>query len=136
MATLNFTGDDLRRRLQAYDRTPFLDLLAIMLECAPSIEALNKMAEKSPEKYFLALGQLARTGGFTDKTETTHNVNLNIGQMSDSQLEDRARHLAEVLQLAPSGAAIDADFEVVDENSVVEPTRRSNGKRGKQEGMA
>lgn len=111
MAGIQFTGDELRRRLQAYDRTPFLDLLAIFLECTPSVDAIQRMGEKTPDKYIGALSQLARTAGFTDKTETTHNVNLNIGQMSDSMLEDRARELASRLQL---GAPIDASFEVLD----------------------
>lgn len=117
-AKYGFTGDELRRRLQAYDRTPFLDLLGVFLECAPTELDIKAMAKKNPDKWMNAMSQLARTAGFTDKTETTHNVNLNIGQMSDSQLEDRVRHLQQQLALpAPDegSAAIDAVFEELPE---------------------
>lgn len=112
MALPAFTGDEIRKRLQAYDRTPFLDLLAIMLECSPSADAITRMAEKTPDKYIAALSQLARTSGFTDKTEQTHTINLNIGTMSDSQLEDRARAIASQLQL-PAPVAEYTEFEEV-----------------------
>lgn len=116
-----FTGDELRKRLQAYDRTPFLDLLAIMLESAPTADDIARLATKTPDKYIAALSQLARTAGFTDKTEQTHTINLNVGQMSDSQLEDRARQIAE--QLALPAPVLDAEFEVLSEASGLRPAQ-------------
>jgi hypothetical protein len=79
-----------------------------MLENTPAEGDIQKLASKYPDKYIAALSQLARTAGFTDKTEQTHTFNLNVGRMSDSQLEDKARQLAQQLQLG--GPVIDADF--------------------------
>lgn len=110
---LMFTGDQLRQRLRQYDRTPFLDLLAGMLECAPTEQDLRRLARAHPDRYIGALGQLARTSGYTDKTEVNHNVNLTVGQMSDSQIEDRIRQLAEQLRL-PAPNVLDAEFETVE----------------------
>jgi predicted ArsR family transcriptional regulator len=104
-------ADDLRTRLRQYDRTPFLTILQQFIESGPSDEAIERMAEKYPEKWVAALAQIARIGGFTEKTESTVNVNLQIGQMSDSQLEDSLRQ--EMLALGIT----DAEFEVVDTQS-------------------
>ena len=117
--SVGFNGEEIRRRLRAYDRTPFLDLLGIMLECAPTEAAIRKLAENAPERYVMALGQLARTAGYTDKTEATYNVNLNVTQMSDSQLEDKARSIAAKLQLpAPF---VDVEFEELPVGSSEQP---------------
>lgn len=104
-------ADDLRTRLRQYDRTPFLTILQQFIESGPSDEAISKMAEKYPEKWVTALAQIARIGGFTEKTESTLNVNVSIGQMSDSQLEDALR--AEMAELG----IVDADFDVIEPNA-------------------
>lgn len=99
-----FDADDLRTRLRQYDRTPFLSLLQQFITQGPTDEAIARMAEKWPEKWVMALVQLAKIGGFTEKTESNVNINVSIGQMSDSQLEaDIKRELAEL-------NIIDADF--------------------------
>lgn len=110
---MSFTPAELRGRLRQYDRTPFLDLLAVWLECAPSAEDIQRMAHKSPDKWVTAMTQIARSGGFTDKTETDINMNVSVSKMSDSQLEDRMRKMAEQLGL-PAPSDIYAEFEEVD----------------------
>jgi hypothetical protein len=120
---VGFTGDELRTRLRAYDRTPFLDLLAVFLEASPTYDDIRKLGKAFPDRYVNALVQLSRTGGYTDKTESSINVNLNVGRMSDSMLEDQLRAMAEQLSLPvpmdqsaaggthnSNGAAIDAEF--------------------------
>lgn len=103
-----FDADDVRSRLRMYDRTPFLTVLQQFIQQGPTDEAIQKMAEKWPEKWVAATVQLARIAGFTEKTESTLNVNVSIGNMSDSQLEDDLnRELAEL-------GIIDADFEQVE----------------------
>lgn len=105
-------ADALRARLRQYDRTPFLTLLQQFVEQGPSDEAIARMAEKWPEKWVQALVQLGRLAGFTEKTEATINVNVAIGQMSDSQLEDELRR--EMAQLG----IIDADFESIERSEL------------------
>ena len=91
--------DNVSVRLRNYDRTPFVDLLAIYTEMFPSAEALEAFAERFPDKYLVGLNALARTAGFTDKTEATVNVTVNVRTMSDSQLEDRLALMASELQI-------------------------------------
>jgi hypothetical protein len=101
-------GDELRGRLRQYDRAPFLDLLSHWLENAPSADAIEKLATRSPDKYISALTQLARIAGFTEKSEATVDINVHISQMSDSQLEDYIRANMGVIEgtLAPNGEAV------------------------------
>jgi len=103
---VGFTGDELRTRLRAYDRTPFLDLLACFLECAPSAADIRMLARKSPDKYIQAITQLARTSGFSDKTESV-NFSVHVTKLSDSQLEDHVKQLSERLALPSPEQALD-----------------------------
>lgn len=100
-----FSADDLRLRLRQYDRTPFLELLQHWLENSPRTEDIERLVKRSPDKFISALATLAKIAGFTEKTESTVNINMNISQMSDSQLEDELKR-----QAAQLGLAIDAEF--------------------------
>jgi hypothetical protein len=91
--------DGIDAKLRNYDRTPFLDLLAAYLDAFPSAEALEAFAEKYPDRYVTALGHIARVAGYTDKTESSINVNINVRAMSDSQLEDRLKQLAKQVEV-------------------------------------
>jgi hypothetical protein len=88
-----FDFNDVSERLRSYDRTPFLDLLALWMECVPTTEEIADFARKKPDLWVKAMTDLARIGGYTEKQEVLHTVNVN--QMSDSQLEDHARQLAQ-----------------------------------------
>lgn len=112
-----FTGDDLRKALSRYDRQPFMDVLAAWMECAPTPDEVLKFAAKKPDAYIKAVSDLARMAGYTDKREVEVNLNLKLGAMSDSQLEDRMRELASTLnmELPQIGSGADViDAEVVD----------------------
>lgn len=87
-----WTADDLRSALRRYDRSPFLDLLAAWLECAPQPEDVISLAAKKPDVWAKGLSDLAKLSGFTEKQEVIHSHRLD--QMSDSQLEDQMRKLA------------------------------------------
>lgn len=92
---LGFSGDELRIRLRQYDRAPFIEVLATFMQCMPSEHAIRAFAQRSPDRYINAIATLQRMAGYTDKTESTLNVNLAVavGRMSDSQLEDKLREL-------------------------------------------
>lgn len=110
-----FSGNELRARLRQYDRSPFIELLAGWMECAPDSEAIASFAKRSPDRYVAALAAMARMAGFADKTESTAdiNLNLNVSRMSDSQVEDRLAELAARLGM-PDPRIVDATFETVD----------------------
>ena len=94
-ARLGFSGDELRARLKQYDRSPFMELLAKFIESVPSEDALRAFARRNPDKWVTAIFAIQRMSGYTEKTETTVNMNLAVavGRMSDSQLEDKLREM-------------------------------------------
>lgn len=99
-----FTADELRMKLRHYNRDPFLELLHHWIVNSPSAEDIEKLAKRSPDKYISAITQLARIAGYTEKTEATVDVNINVTKMSDSQLED---------ELAKHGLLVDASYSQV-----------------------
>lgn len=87
-------ADQLRQRLQSYDRTPFLDILAIWMECAPTPQTIMAFADKYPDRWTKAMLDLGRLGGFAEKKEIDFNFAAQVARMSDSQLEDQLREHA------------------------------------------
>lgn len=87
--------DDLTNKLRSYDRTPFMELLAYWMECAPTHEEIEAFARKKPDMWVKALTDLAKVSGYSDKQEVLHT--FRVDQLSDSQLEDQANALARKL---------------------------------------
>lgn len=88
-----FSADDIKAQLERYDRSPFIDLLTQMFMLFPTDASLRNMATKKPDAYIQSMIALARIAGFTEKQEMTHNININVAKMSDSQLEDHLKRL-------------------------------------------
>lgn len=111
----SWTAEDLTAQLRRYDRSPFIDLLAYWLRCAPDMDAIELLAKKKPDVWVKALTDLARISGYSEKQEVTHTVR--VDQLSDSQLEDRARELASRLGLPlPGPRTIEHEPVVVEDN--------------------
>jgi hypothetical protein len=89
-----YTGTELRKALTAFDRQPFTDLLVEWFADSPSPEAIRELATKHPEKWVQAMASLSKMAGFSEKTETDVSITVNYKSMSDSQIEDRLRLLA------------------------------------------
>ena len=89
-----WNADQLRLKLQQYDRTPFLDLLAIWMECAPTPQRVMEFADRYPDRWTKALVDLGRLGGFAEKKDIDFNFSAKVQRMSDSQLEDALRETA------------------------------------------
>ena len=87
-------ADQLRLKLQQYDRTPFLDILAIFMECTPTPQTIMAFADKYPDRFVKAMADLGRLGGFADKKEMDIGLSVRVKNMSDSQLEDQMRDIA------------------------------------------
>ncbi len=109
----SWTGDELTRQLRRYDRSPFIELLAFWLECAPDAEAVQLFAKRKPDLWVKAMTDLAKISGYTEKQETIHTIRTD--QLSDSQLEDRALELAKRLGLPVPNTEtiIEAEFEPI-----------------------
>lgn len=83
------TIDELKAKLLRYDRTPFLEMLAVFLAQMPSWEAISKLRETDPLKYIKAVEALQRMGGYIETSE--HIVRHNFEDMSDMQLQEYLR---------------------------------------------
>lgn len=88
-----FNAEHLRAQLQLYDRTPFIDVLTVFMQCHPSEDAILNFADKYPDKWAQAFSQIAKTAGFTEKKELSVDVLIGIRELSDSAIEDKLREL-------------------------------------------
>lgn len=113
-----WTHEEVRSLLRTYDRTPFIDLLAQWMQCAPSLSAITKLAEEKPAVYMGALRALATMAGFTERRELDVTHHVDVKKMSDSQLEDKLIEMAASLHLPPP-TSIDAK-DIID---VTRPAR-------------
>src|SRR5919106_2125185 len=100
MAPLPWTADQLRAKLRSYDRTPFIDLLALWMECTPDRTTLELFANKYPDRFVKAMIELGRLAGYADKMQVDVNLTTKVQSLSDSQLEDRLRQNAERLGIS------------------------------------
>ena len=88
MGKKRFTNADLLDQFRDYNRLPFLEILADLMQGAPTPEAIADFAEQHPDRWASALKTVAHLGGFHDKLEVTHNLNLHISNLGDAQLEE------------------------------------------------
>lgn len=77
----------IRQQLTLLHREPFRDVLASLLRCAPTDEALEAFAAKSPDRWAQALAIAARLSGYSEHsgTETT-NIYMQVNLLSDGDL--------------------------------------------------
>ena len=89
-------------RLDRYDRGPFREILTDATAQRPSLTAWRKLAAKDPEKWSRAVGNLAKTAGFADRSETV-NVKFDINQLIDQTIKrygpDKARAIIQSMNL-------------------------------------
>ena len=95
-----FTTDELLEHFRSFSREPFVDILAYFIGCAPNPIALQEFANEHPDKWASAINTFAKMSGFTEKTEITGNINVQIEGLGDSQLLERlARVQADLVEL-------------------------------------
>jgi hypothetical protein len=72
------------RELTGFSRVPFRKILAELIGCAPTPEAIRVFAEKHPDRWAQAIAIFGGLAGF-EKGLVSLNV-YNVGAMSDVQL--------------------------------------------------
>lgn len=93
--------DLVRQQLHHYNRTPFLNLLAMFMEAAPTPDAIAQFAREKPDRWAQAIAMIAKIAGFAERQEIDHTISVEVNQMSDAQLMDRIAELQG--QLQPAG---------------------------------
>ena len=97
------TRDEIISELEGMSRSPFLHVLADILECKPDLEEMQAFANKNPDRWAQAVSVFARLSGFHDKLDITHNVHVRITQMGDAELLQRLEELQrEMIDVTPT----------------------------------
>lgn len=78
---------DILEQLKNHSRGPFQALLARIMDCAPSDDALRALAERSPDRWGQLVSLMSKPSGYTDKLEIEGSISHKINEMSDAQLE-------------------------------------------------
>ena len=76
----------LRQAIRSLNRQPFRDMLARLMENAPTADAIQTFADKSPDRWSQAVAICGRLAGYSDKTIVEHDVTAKITHMSDAEL--------------------------------------------------
>ena len=85
-ASPKLDGQQIAAELENLSRGPFRRILAKLLECAPSDNAISSQAEKNPDRWAQTVALIARLGGYNEKLEVEGSLNLKVQQLSDSEL--------------------------------------------------
>ena len=76
-------------RIQALNRSPFRELVSVLLDNAPSQGAIVALAEKNHDRWGQLLAIVARLGGFNEKLEVEGTLTHSISSLSDAELADK-----------------------------------------------
>lgn len=90
--------------LEALSRSPFRRLLARIMDCAPSPEAIQALAEKNPDRWGQLMAIVGRTSGYNEKLELEGTLTQRLTDQSDSQLLARITALESALVDSQSNA--------------------------------
>jgi hypothetical protein len=88
--------DIIRSFLASYSRDPFQRQLAKLLGCSPDREAVQKFANRNPDRWARCIQIFASLSGYTEKIEVEHN--FNIDSMSDAEVERRLSEIEDLLK--------------------------------------
>lgn len=122
----------LEKELKRQVREPFKRALQRMLGFRPTAEALQNFANKSPDRWALAVSTLAGLAGYERGINVTVRVK-EVGQMSDWELfEEMKRNQAEVAKVVALARGT-VTGEVVDAE-VLPPLPLPDGVKGGKKG--
>ncbi len=92
--------EELHAHFKNLSRAPFVEILADLIKCAPTKEAVHAFAQEHPDKWVNTVRTMARLSGYHDQLEITENVNIMIQSMGDTELESTLAALEqEILDL-------------------------------------
>ena len=88
------TREELRDYIARNYRSPFMDVLTVMMQCRPTPEAMFAWAMEHPDRWANAIAIFAKLSGYTEKVEVEHN-HLHVHALSDAELLQRLSSLRE-----------------------------------------
>lgn len=116
------SGEEIQGHFDSLRRDPFKFELVKLLQNSPSPKAIKKFADKSPDRYWQAVVQAARLGGFSDKLEVDVKFKP-LSSLADSELrnmlEDLNHKLDHVVKNTEDNKAIEASKVIEPENALI-----------------
>lgn len=79
------TREELRDYIARNYRSPFMDVLTVMMQCRPTPEAMFTWAMAHPDRWANAVAIFAKLSGYTEKVEI-ESTHLHVHTLSDAQL--------------------------------------------------
>ena len=88
---------DTAQQIANLSRHPFRDQVAFLLQSAPTREAIESLAERSPDRYWQAVAIAAKLAGYSDKLEVEASVYAQVSTMSDAELQQAIENASQSL---------------------------------------
>ena len=85
--TPQLDGQQISEQLENLSRRPFRTVLAKLLDCAPSAEAITNQAERNPDRWAQTVALIARLSGYNEKLEVEGSLTMRISDLSDAELQ-------------------------------------------------
>jgi hypothetical protein len=115
-ATPTPTKTEILDHLERLNRTPFRDILAEALGCAPNAKAMRKYFNRFPDRFAQTITQFAKLAGYSEKTEINQtNIYAIIAGASDAELMARLTKALETLGTQPTPKTIEHVTTTTDE---------------------
>ena len=92
-----FDSEELLAEFSAYSRQPYVEILAEMVQCIPTPDALQDFADAHPDRWANAVSTMGRLAGYHEKLEVYGNVNVDIRVMGDAQLMAKIKEVDQKL---------------------------------------
>ena len=93
------TREEIADQLKAFNRGPFLEVLADLMSCAPTLEDIETMAKDDPNKWAKTVQIIAKLSGYHDKLEITGNIAVEIKGLGDAQLLSKIEEVSKKLSV-------------------------------------
>jgi len=87
-------------------RAPFQRMLADYLGCAPTVAAIQKFADKSPDRWVQGLVMLGQMAGYTKDVHVTADIGVSVRGMSDVEVRERLAAARETLATLGQGSQL------------------------------
>lgn len=88
----------IRAEIEVLSRNPFRDILSELVECLPDLERIKEWAKEDPGKLIHSISKITPLAGYKEQVTHEHNTLVQIGMMSDSQLDAKLRELNKLLE--------------------------------------
>ena len=90
-----------------------MEVLSVMMQGAPTPEAIARLANESPDKWATMIKTMATLSGYHDKIEVSKELNINVSLMGDAELMEHLGNLnKELIRMGIEAPSDDSPIDV------------------------